>query len=316
MNEASNKIVSAIAVSCGISDYLIPCLDSLKEQTLPASEIIVIDNSLKPDFRREILGNYPYLNLYSSSKNLSYCAALNKGIELAGGIFILCLNDDLILDNYFIEKALRGFMVDPKVGMVSGKILRYDRQTLDSTGLFLNCWRTAKERGYGIKDRGQFQKEGYIFGVNGAVAFYRKEMLEVIKEEGNYFDPDFHFFYEDLDIAWRAKRNGWKGYYIPEAIAYHIRGGTLRSAEGINKPYARRYLADNLHADLIKNRYLIIIKNEAGLDFWLHLPFMVLYDLIIGIYILFFRPRQIKFFISNLRYLKSALEKRKQAKPR
>jgi GT2 family glycosyltransferase len=316
MNEASNKIVSVIAVSCGISDYLVSCLDSLKGQTLPASEIIVIDNSLQSDFRQEILRNYPHVNLYSSSKNLSYCAALNKGIELASGIFTLCLNDDLILDKHFIEKALRGFLVDPKVGMVSGKILRYDRETLDSAGLFLNCWRTAKERGYGIKDRGQFQKEEYIFGVNGAVAFYRKEMLEAIKEDGNYFDPDFHFFYEDLDIAWRAKRNGWKGYYIPEAMAYHIRGGTLRSVEGINKPYARRYLNDNLHADLIKNRYLIIIKNEARLDFLLHFPFIVLYDLIIWIYILFFRPKQIKIFISNLRYLKSALDKRKQTKPR
>jgi len=42
---------------------------------------------------------------------------------------------------------------------------------IDSTGLFLTPWRTAKERGYGDKDRGQFGKEGYIFGVNGAVAF-------------------------------------------------------------------------------------------------------------------------------------------------
>jgi GT2 family glycosyltransferase len=314
MNEASNKIVSAIVVSCGIKDYLIPCLDSLNAQTLAVCEIIVIDNSCHPEFREGILGKYPDINLYSSSRNLSYCDALNKGIKSANGIFILCLNDDLILDNYFMEKALRGFMVDPRVGMVSGKILRYDRRTLDSAGLFLTCWRSAKERGYGVKDRGRFEKEEYVFGVNGAVAFYRKEMLQDIKEDGNYFDPDFHFFYEDLDIAWRAKRHGWKGYYIPGAIAYHIRGGTLRSAEGINKPYARRYLADNLHGDLVKNRYLIIIKNEMWPEFLLHLPFIVLYDIIMWTYILFFRPRQIKIFISNLNYLKSALEKRRRDK--
>ena len=310
MNDASNKIVSVIAVSCGIGDYLKSCLDSVKGQTLPAFEIILIDNSSKTHFRQEISKDYPFVKLYSSSSNLSYCDSLNKGIGLSKGDFILCLNDDVILDNHFIEEALKGFLVDSKVGMVSGRILRYDRKTIDSAGLFLNLWRSAKERGYGIKDRGQFQKKEHIFGVNGAVAFYRKEMLQAIKEDGNYFDPDFHFFYEDLDIAWRAQNNGWRGYYIPGAIAYHIRGGSLRSSCGINKPYARRYLNDNLHAHLIKNRYLILIKNEKWWDFLLHIPFIVLYDMFMWTYILFFRPKQVKLFISNLRYLKSALDRR------
>jgi len=311
MEEASNKIVSVIVVSCGISDYLRPCLDSLRRQTSPAFEIIVIDNSLNPDFGQGISDNYPFVNLYSSSRNLSYCDALNKGIKLSQGVFVLCLNDDIILDSGFIDKALRGFLVERKVGMVSGKILRYDRKALDSAGLFLSFWRTAKERGYGFKDSDEFQKEEYIFGVNGAAAFYRKEMLEAVKEDGNYFDPNFHFFYEDLDMAWRAKRNGWRGYYVPEAIAYHIRGGTLRASRGINKPYARRYLNENLHADLVKNRYLVMIKNETLLDFLLHLPCIILYDLIIWSYILFFRPKQIKIFISNLRYLQEAFRNRR-----
>lgn len=310
MTDASNKIVSVIVVSCGIGNYLKVCLDSLKGQTYPAPEIILIDNSGEPGLRKEILQDYPFVNLYPGSKGLSYCASLNKGIELSKGDFILCLNDDVILDSNFIKGALKGFLPDSKIGMVSGKILRYDRKTIDSTGLFLSCWRTARERGYGILDAGQFQKKEYIFGVNGAVAFYRRGMLEAIKEDGNYFDADFHFFYEDLDLSWRAQNNGWKAYYVPDAIAYHIRGGSARTAGGINKPYARRYINEELHGDLIKNRYVAIIKNETRLDFLLHLPFLALYDFAMWTYILFFRPKQIRVFISNLKYLKSAVDKR------
>lgn len=313
MNEASNKIVSVVVVSCGIKDYLHPCLDSLKAQVIPAREVIVIDNSLNPDFSREILQNYPFVKLYSTPRSFSYCEAINKGIEMSKGDFILCLNDDVVLDSCFIKEALRGFSIERKVGMVSGKILRSDKKTIDTTGLFLSPWRSAKERGYGKKDAGEFEKEGYIFGVNGAVAFYRREMLESIKENGGYFDPDFHFFYEDLDLAWRAKRYGWKGYYMPGALAYHVRGGTLRPACGINKPYARRYLSDTLQADLLKNRYLTVIKNERWPDLLMHAPFMILYDLVAWAYTLFFRPRQIKIFISNLKYLKSSFGKRRQA---
>lgn len=295
MQYKSNKIVSIIVTSV-VKDYLWPCLGSIKEQAYPDTEAIVIDNSLDTDFNQSTIQRYPEIKLYSQKKKISYCEALNLGIKQSMGDFILCLNDDVILDKRFVEEALRGFFIDSKIGMVSGKILRSDTKILDSTGLFLSLWLTAKERGYGLEDKGQFEKEGYIFGVNGAVAFYRKEMLEDIKIDEDYFDPDFHFFYEDLDIAWRAKRSGWKGYYIPSAVAYHVRGGTARKSYGIGRPFARRFLSNELHLDLIKNRYLCIIKNESCLDFLLRLPFAFLYDFVMWSYILFFKPQLIKSF--------------------
>ena len=230
---------------------------------------------------------------------------------MSDGDFILCLNDDVILDDRFIEESLRGFCIDEKIGIVSGKILRHDGQTIDSSGLFLTSWRTVNERGYGLKDIGQFEKEEYIFGVNGAVAFYRREMLESIKLDSDYFDADYHIFYEDLDIAWRAQNAGWKGYYIPLAIAYHARGGTVRAKNGIGKSYARKYLNDNLNLALLKNRYLTIIKNDSFLSFLVHLPSIFCYELLVWAYVLLYRPQLIKNSILNIRYLKSALNKRR-----
>lgn len=316
MEERLNKTVSVVVVTCGMNDYINSCLDSLKEQTYPGFEVIVIDNSLNPNFSQEILKRYPFIKLHSNPDNLFYCEPLNKGIKLSKGDFILCLNDDVILDKRFIEEALRGFSAGFNIGMVSGKILRQDRETLDSTGLFLSHWRTVKERGYGLRDRGQFEKAEHIFGVNGAVAFYRKKMLEEIKENGDYFDPTFHIFYEDLDIAWRAQRLGWKAYYIPKATAYHIRGGTVRSNCGIDKSYAFRYLSDGLLTDLIKNRYLTMIKNESFFSFLLRFPCIAIYDIFIWSYVLIFRPKLLKILLSNSKSIKSSLKKRNAFKNR
>jgi GT2 family glycosyltransferase len=310
----SNRIVSVIVVTCDFRDYLRSCLDSIIQQTYKSFKIIVIDNSNDPNFNQQISKCYPSVKLSSNPNNLFYCQSLNKGIEMSDGDFILCLNDDVILDKRFIEEALRGFNFGGKIGMVSGKILRSDGKTLDSTGLFLSLWRTTKERGYGLKDLRQFEKEGYVFGVNGAVAFYRREMLETIKVDSDYFDADYHIFYEDLDIAWRAQSYGWKAYYVPKAVAYHVRGATVRLSSGIGKPYARRYLTDKLHLDLIKNRYLTIIKNESYPSFLLHLVFIFFYDIFVWSYILFFKPNIIKKFFLNLKFLKSALKKRKLIK--
>jgi len=310
MKAKSNTIVSIVIVTRGVNGYLKSCLDSIVEQTYSPVEIIVIDNSLDTNFSQDIIQCFPRVKLYPQKINIVYCEALNCGIKQSTGNFILCLNDDIILDKMFLEEALKGFLADSKIGMVSGKILRRDGKTIDSTGLFLTFYRTAMERGYSLKDRGQFEKPGYIFGVNGAVALYRKEALEDIKDGSGYFDSDFHIFYEDLDVAWRAKHHDWKGYYIPSAIAYHVRGGTVRLTSGIARPFARRYLDDTLHLDLIKNRYLTIIKNESGIDLLFHLPAIFLYDLIMWSYILLFRPKLIKNFLFSIKYLKTALRKR------
>ncbi|MBL7196794.1 MAG: glycosyltransferase [Candidatus Omnitrophica bacterium] len=308
--ESNNKIASIVIVTCGAKDYLRSCLDSIREQTYKNLEIIVIDNSLNQNFSKEIIRCYPEIKLYSEMNNLFYAGALNKGIEVSQGDFILCLNDDVILDGQFIQEGLYGFYRDTSVGMVSGKILRSDGVVIDSTGLVLSLWRTAKERGYGSRDRGQYNCPGYIFGVNGAVAFYSRKMLESIKVSSEYFASDFRMFYEDLDIAWRGNLFGWKAYYYPRAVAYHVRGGTARQTFGAGQPYARRYLSDELHSDLIKNRYLSIIKNESVFGFLLHLPFTLFYDFLIGTYVLFFRPRLLKRLFLDLKYLKSALKKR------
>ncbi|MDD5465655.1 MAG: glycosyltransferase family 2 protein [Candidatus Omnitrophica bacterium] len=296
-------MVSVVIVTIGAKDYLKSCLDSLKRQTHPPFEIIVIDNSLKSGLAQDLNKLYPAVKIYPGSGDSFYAQALNKGINLAGGKFILCLNDDVVLDKDFIQQALKGFLVENNVGSVGGKILRSDGKTLDSTGLFLTPWRAAKERGYGRPDSGQFEKAGFIFGVNGAAAFYRKQMLEDVKDINGYFDLRFGMFYEDLDISWRAKRRGWPAYYIPTALAYHVRGGSFRPDSGIGKAVARRYLNDRLHCDLIKNRYLTISKNETFWGFLLHLVPVLIYDLCAWSYILIFCPRVIKLFFRRSRGL-------------
>ena len=275
------------------------CLDSVKAQSYPDLEVVVIDNSLNPDFSARIRESFTFIRLYSSPQNLYYGSSLNKGIQLSRGEFILCLNDDVFLDKEFVSEALKGFLIQDSIGMVSGKILRADGLTLDSTGLFLSLWRTARERGYGRPDTGQFEKAGFIFGVSGAAAFYRKKMLEEIRQGRDYFDPDFCMFYEDLDISWRANNRAWQAYYIPHAKAFHVRGGSLRPDSGLGRPIARKYLSDQLHGDLIKNRYLTILKNESFLGLFMHLVPIILYDLCAWAYVLFFRRKVIKIFLGN-----------------
>jgi len=286
--------VSALIVTIGSKDYIFRCIESLLKQTCLADEIIVIDNSLDPIFSSKLKKIFPQVKVYSQEKNLFYSPSLNKGLELSAQDFILCLNDDIILDSCFISKAMDVFSRDTRIGISGGKVLRSNAKTLDSCGLFLTFWRTAKDRGYGQKDKGQFNEAGYVFGINGSAVLYRRKMLEKIKDKNGYFDSRFFMFYEDLDLSWRAKKQGWLAYYVPEACAYHVRGGSFRPDAGKDKAIARRYLNSQLHLELIKNRHLTILKNESFFGFLLHFIPILVYDACVFLYILVFRPEEIR----------------------
>ena len=64
-----------------------------------------------------------------------------------------------------LEELLPAFD-DPRVGIASGKLLRFDGRTLDSAGQMLARSRQPKDRGYGRSDRGQFDRDEEVFGAD------------------------------------------------------------------------------------------------------------------------------------------------------
>jgi GT2 family glycosyltransferase len=202
--------------------------------------------------------------------------------------------------------------INPKIGMVSGKILDGEGGRIDSAGQLLSKYRKPVERGYKELDRGQFDEEGYIFGVCGMVAFYRKKMLKDIKVDGEYFDSTYKMFYEDLDLNWRAQRFGWRAYYNPKAVAYHRRGSSARMKSNIRflNQFYFPYLSQELKFHLIKNRYMTMIKNEDVKNFILNLYWILSYDLALWFYVLVKDPELIFKILINRKYFKIAFNKR------
>jgi len=292
-------LVSVVIVTRGIKDYFLVCLESVFRQTYIPLEVTLIDNSMAPSVAAQVFAAYPSVRIVSTGRNLYYCEALNRGISKSRGTYVLCLNDDVRLEPSFLSEALRGFDASSRIGMVTGKLLRPDRVTIDSAGMSLTVWRTPKERGYGEQDRGQLDINGPVFAANCAAALFRRSMLDDIREGEDWFDPDFRIFFEDLDICWRARRRGWGVYYVPQAVAYHVRGGTVRQDSGEGRPLARQYLSDYMNALLLRNRYLVLIKNEK---LWrlLFCSFPLLgYELLAWAYVLIYRPLVIKIFWSE-----------------
>ena len=245
-----NKLASVNILTYNGQSLIGPCLDSVFKQTYPNVEVLVIDNASKDKTVRIVKkicstanAKKQCLNIIENKKNLGFAAGHNIGIKKSRGEYVLCLNQDVILDKDFIKMAVKTIEKDKKVGAVQGKL--YKLQTLnpkpqtsniiDTTGLLMFKNRRIVNRGQGEKDNGKYNKEEEIFGVDGAASLYRRSALEDIKLPVSsheklrgrrhksipyeYFDENFFCYKEDVDLAWRMRLYGWKAVYQPKAIA-------------------------------------------------------------------------------------------------
>jgi len=264
--------VSIVIVTYNSINFINACLGSVSCQSFDDSETIVVDNGSidgTVDFIRDA---YPAVTVVENETNVGACRARNQGIEIAKGKYVLTLDCDVTLGDGFIRE-IKGAMerAPADVGMLSPKILRPDKKTVDSTGLLLSrCWRFY-DRGSGELDTGRFDKRPEILGPCSAAALYKMEMLDQLKVGGEYFDENFFFLVEDFDIALRARHCGWKAVFTPRAICYHVRNSSGKC------PRERQYLS-------FRNRYLLMLKNfNLALR---DLPFYLPYDIIRDCYLL------------------------------
>ncbi len=286
----TEPLVSVCLVTWNSAPHLSPCLNSLLQQDYKHWELIVVDNASE-DHSLELVSQYcPDAKVIKNTINTGFCRAHNQAISASKGAYSLPLNPDAVLQTQYLAKLVSALEERSDFGSAAGKLLQPsssgEAPRLDGAGLFINRQRRQYLRGYGEIDTGQYDLEQEVFGVDGAAPLYRRAMLEDIKIEGQYFDESFFAHKEDVDLAWRARLYGWRCWYTPQAVAVHPRN--FRPGQERTKiPPAVR-----VHA--VKNRYLLLEKNESREGWRRDFMSILWYDLKILVYLCLVEPSSLK----------------------
>ncbi len=304
--------------------YIRQCLGSVLRQTHKNIEVNILDNA-STDKTLEIIkleiGNWkleiPNFSVIQSKRNWGTWLGQEELLKYSRGEYIVALSVDVVLDPHFIEEAVRVFKKDPKIGAIQGKIYKYEfpyiRDTrykiLDTAGFQIFRSRRIINIGHGQEDRGQFSQEREIFAAEGAAPVLRRQALEdcrLVSQVSNYgsrtsivdsgggliIDPDFFWYGDDLDLAWRMRLFGWKQVYAPMAIAYHDRQTTKALAGGGWREFIKIRKTVPMFKRRLdwRNTTLAIIKNDFTANFLRDLPLVFWRQLRLWVYFLLFEP--------------------------
>lgn len=255
--------VSVIIVNYNGEKYLKNCIDSLLNQTLKDFEIIIVDNGSTDSSVKYLksIKNEKIKTLFLD-KNYGFGIGNNRGFEIAKGKFIVILNNDTEARENFLENLIKPFEKDEKVGMVAPLILFKDSpDIIDKAGGHL-VYFDGLNRGRGCQEKlsEKYLKPCYTLIPDGCAACFKREVIEKF----GFFDEDFFLYGEDTDLGLRYVRGGYRCFYQPEAVVFHMHSATAGEYSKLKAYYVER----NRIFVLVKNFPLFCILLSPFFTFW------------------------------------------------
>lgn len=212
-------------VSYNTKDLTRDCLRSIYEKTQGIEfEIFVVDNNSHDGSPEMIEQEFPEVRLIRNSENKGFGAANNIAIRQSNAKYIFCLNTDTILLNNAV-KIFFDFMEHPdnqNVGVCGGALYDSDNCPTNYGGQFpsiLNILRKFGLRNIFKKKTINYDKDIInVDYITGADIFFRKSVLDLV----GLFDENFFMYYEETDLCFRIKKQGYNVKLIIDAKIIHL----------------------------------------------------------------------------------------------
>lgn len=258
--------ISAIVVNHNRRELLATCLDSLARalDALPEpTELVVVDNGSDDGSAEMVAERHPGATLVRLEANFGFASAVNEGLRVSSGEWVLLLNNDATLDSTAPRRLLEAGRTSRAVGAVACQMRFAGSEAINSAGIGVDRLGVAFDRLLGEPASSSEWEPVEVFGASGGAALLRRAMLD----DTGGLDGSFFVYLEDADLAWRARMHGWRCLYAPAAVAHHRYSAT--SGHGSAFKY--------FHAGL--NRVRLLAKNAHRRQLLRHGAGIVAYDL-------------------------------------
>ncbi len=238
------------------------------------AEIIVVDDA-SVDGSLEVLVNFgKKIRVIKNEKNLGFSSTVNRAIKEAKGEIVILLNSDVIPEKGFLPPLLSHFD-DEKVFAVGCMDKSVENGKIILRGRGIGSWK----KGFLMHSRGEVNRMDTLW-VSGGSGAFRKSIWDKLGGFSHLYDP---FYWEDIDLSYRALKSGYKIVFEPKSIVIHEHEkGAIKSTYSNFKVKTIAY----------RNQFIFVWKNATDLDLLFSHLLWLLYHFVkafIGMDMAFFR---------------------------
>ena len=291
--------VTVVQVIYNSKRFIEPVFGAIFNQTFEDFEVVAVIAGNDDNGKELLMEKFPKVKIIDPGYNIGFAAGHNLVFSSSPSEFFQLVNPDMIMEPNYIEEMVKAFD-DEKVGAATGKLYQFkdlklkiegfrDNKILDTTGVTISKSGRARDRGQHEVDNNQYDKLIFVQAVSAAGAMYRASALNAtrctLNAHSEYFDEDFHSYWEDVDLAWRMSNAGWKNVFVPSAVGYHGRGaGSSKKGYADVPGFIKHHSALNPRIRQLnyKNHIFMYIKNSPYFypEFFVREFFMFFYVLI------------------------------------
>ncbi len=263
--------VSVIVLNWNGKHLLERCLPSVLAQNCGGYEVVLFDNGSTDGSPDWVASRFPAVKILRSDANLGFARGNNEAIRATDSPYVALLNNDADPAPNWLRDLMAAIEPDPSIGMCASKMVRVDDPSImDACGIEVDRAGIGWNRYSGQQDRVEETEPYEVFGPCAGAALYRRAMLDQV----GLLDEDYFIYYEDIDLAWRAQRAGWRCLYIPSARVVHRHSSTVREGSSL-----KGFL-------LGRNKVWTLVKNYPWPGWLLYLPAILGYDTAAWLYTL------------------------------
>jgi GT2 family glycosyltransferase len=223
--------VAVVILNWNGQQYLQQFLPSVFQSTYTNTEIIVADNASTDQSMQLLEREFPNVKVIRFGENFGFAKGYNEALRQVDSDYYVLLNSDVLVEPGWLEPMVALLEKDKKYAACQPKLLAYHDKSLfeyaGGAGGWIDILGYPFARGrlfdHCEKDNGQYQEIEEIFWASGAALMIKSEVFHKV----GGFDPFFFAHQEEIDLCWRIHNIGYKIFACPQAVVYHVGGGTL-----------------------------------------------------------------------------------------
>jgi GT2 family glycosyltransferase len=227
-------------------------------------DIIVVNDNPKINLEKD-LGPFKNVSLINNSVNKGFGESVNAGVARAKNRYIMLLNDDVVLLSKNYQSAINNFHSNPSLFAIG-----FAQKEKDGTIVGKNVF--FWKRGLFFHKKSSNLHAGENGWAEGGACIIDKVKFEELGGFDSAYSP---FYWEDIDLSYRAKKNKYQVIFDPHIVVEHHHEST------IGKYFSR----DFVKTIAFRNQFLFMWKNSTLREKLIHfllLPFNVCYYLFKG----------------------------------